>query len=972
VTDTSWPKSPIDQFILSKLAAKGLKPAGAAERRTLLRRVYFDLIGLPPTPAEIDAFLRDTSPDALQKVVDRLLAAPQFGERWGRHWLDLVRYGESRGHEFDYLTPNAYQYRDYVIRALNSDVPYNQFVLEHVAGDLLEQPRLNPKDHGNESILGTGFWFLGEEIHAPVDVRQDEADRFDNRIDVLTKTFLGLTVACARCHDHKFDAISTKDYYALYGFLESSSYRQVRFDTVEENRRLAKELWALRERSRPALSKVLAKALQPDVERLGDYLLAAREAIGAGPEFVGEPARFTDSYRRKLDGIAQPHKLDAGALADWVLALLQAARDERDPLHPWAKICGQSASKDRKPPAEVLAPLRESWRKRQSAAANALERASIVVDYRRHDPRAWIPDGVGFGPRPARAGEIRAGDEGSTLRLIEQDGAEIDRVWDRQKLAPNSELDPGAIGMVRAGRTLRTPIFTLNPGKLYYLVRGTGKVHASVEQQVLITGPLHTQLVQSINTNGKLQWFAHDLTAYQGRSTHLEFTPADHADLAVVMVVQAASPPDSLDLPNAALVQLLAGPTADSAEALAAGYQKAFAAALDRLANDRIVGSEDASAQAQLVNALLRLPPCRSRCVESAASFLDEQAKITARIKPQARLALAMLDGSGVDEHVFIRGTPKALGPVVPRRFLEALGGAAPHEATGSGRLTLARAMIDPNTNPFIARVMVNRIWHHLFGRGIVPSVDNFGVLGEMPTHPELLDYLAERFVAEGWSTKKLIRALVLTRTYQMSSTPDSATAAADPKNELLHRMRVRRLEAEAIRDAMLAVSGRLSPEMYGPSVAVHLNAFQDGRGKPASGPLDGNGRRSIYLAVRRNFLSSFLLAFDMPIPFSTVGRRTVSNVPAQALILMNDPFVHEQAEIWGKREFARPGTPRERITRMYESAFGRPPTESELKQCSEFLAEQAKLHGGSADNAAVWKDLAHVLYNVKEFIFLN
>src|SRR5207244_2072482 len=210
--------------------AKGLRPAEPADRRTWIRRVTFDLIGLPPTPAEIDAFLTDDSPQAFERVVDRLLASPHYGEHWARHWFDLVRYAESRGHEFDPNIPNAWQYRDYAIRAFNADVPYNQFVTEHIAGDLIARPRLHLTQKFNESILGTGFWFLGEEVHSPVDIRQDQADRFDNRIDVLTKTFLGLTVACARCHDHKFDAISTQDYYALYGFQSSSSYRLVRFD----------------------------------------------------------------------------------------------------------------------------------------------------------------------------------------------------------------------------------------------------------------------------------------------------------------------------------------------------------------------------------------------------------------------------------------------------------------------------------------------------------------------------------------------------------------------------------------------------------------------------------------------------------------------------------------------------------------------------------------------------------------------
>jgi hypothetical protein len=352
-------------------------------------------------------------------------------------------------------------------------------------------------------------------------------------------------------------------------------------------------------------------------------------------------------------------------------------------------------------------------------------------------------------------------------------------------------------------------------------------------------------------------------------------------------------------------------------------------------------------------------------------AFLIREGKIADRIRKESRLCVAMIDGSPENEYVFIRGSHKARGETVPRRFLEALAGSAPLATIhGSGRLGLARQVIDPAVNPFLPRVLVNRVWHHLFGRGIVASTDNFGVLGERPTHPELLDYLAERFVKEGWSVKKLIRALVLSSTYRMASAADEAADRADAGNLLLHRMRRRRLEGEAIRDAMLSLSGGLDQRMYGPSVLVHLTAFQEGRGRPASGPLDGDGRRSVYLAVRRNFLSPFLLAFDTPSPFSTVGRRTVSNVPAQALILLNDPFVHQQAQLWAKRVLARPGSTRERIVRMYENAFTRPPAEAELAECMDFLqrppAEQAK----EAPDA--WMDLAHVLFNVKDFIFIH
>ncbi len=276
VKNGRWPRDPIDGFLLARLEASGLTPSPDADRHALIRRLSFDLTGLPPTAGEVDAFQDDTHADATERVVDRLLASPRFGERWGRHWLDLVRYAESRGHEFDPTIANAWQYRDYVVRALNADVAYDRFVIEQIAGDLLESPRLDPVTGANESMLGTGFWFLGEELHSPVDIRQDEADRLDNRIDVMSKAFLGLTVACARCHDHKFDAISQRDYYALSGFLIGSSYRQARFATAPRERRAAESIQALRDAARGRVFALAARAARPSIERLTADLLAAR------------------------------------------------------------------------------------------------------------------------------------------------------------------------------------------------------------------------------------------------------------------------------------------------------------------------------------------------------------------------------------------------------------------------------------------------------------------------------------------------------------------------------------------------------------------------------------------------------------------------------------------------------------------------------------------------------------------------
>lgn len=257
VQQSGWPRSNIDRFVLAKLEEHNLEPTGDASKLTILRRLSFDLIGMPPTPDEIERFLADTSPEAIGRIVDTLLDSPHFGERWGRHWLDLVRYAESRGHEFDDDAHGAYQYRDYVIRNLNADIPYDQLIREHLAGDLLTAPRLHPQQGFNESVLGTGFWHLGEWVHSPVDIRKDESDRFDNMIDVMSKAFLGVTVSCARCHDHKFDAISTADYYSLTGFLQSSIYRQVRFESIEPNRRIAKRLAAVDSDFREQIRAVL-------------------------------------------------------------------------------------------------------------------------------------------------------------------------------------------------------------------------------------------------------------------------------------------------------------------------------------------------------------------------------------------------------------------------------------------------------------------------------------------------------------------------------------------------------------------------------------------------------------------------------------------------------------------------------------------------------------------------------------------
>ncbi len=651
-----------------------------------------------------------------------------------------------------------------------------------------------------------------------------------------------------------------------------------------------------------------------------------------------------------------------------------ATRDAGDPLHAWAKVAADPAAGDAKALAGLLHPLAEELRRRMATAEAALKNATTVIDYSRCAPGGWMPDDAAFDPAPVQPGDVRL--TGTGLRFVERGAAAYDRASDALRLSPGTENDPGALGRVtlRAGRTLCTPTFRVTTGKVFYLVRGAGAVYASVGSHVEIDGPLHAQLVTSLPHGNDFRWASQDLTRYKGLNAHLEFTAAPGSDFAVALVVQAQQPPAAVDRPNRALLAILTD--AKSLETLAAGYARLFTDLVQHFAADDIAAVDDPGAVARLASWLLRHPDLLGEAkplTDKVASLVAEEKKIAAGIRLESRLAVAMLDGSGVDEPVFVRGVPRSDGEPAPRRLLEALVGPQPLAPThGSGRLQLARQIVDPTINPLIARVLVNRVWHHLFGRGIVASVDNFGVLGEKPTHPELLDHLADRFVKEGWSIKTLIRELVLTATYRMASEGSAEADALDPSNLLLHRMRLRRLEGEAIRDAMLAVSGRLDAREYGPSVPIYLTPFLDGRGRPGSGPLDGDGRRSLYLAVRRNFLSPLLLAFDTPIPFSTVGRRSVSNVPAQALILMNDPFVHQEAELWARRVLSQPGGAAQRVEGMYVSAFGRPPTETERAACLAFLEGQAKRQGGTTEEVRVWADLAHTLFNVKEFIFVD
>jgi hypothetical protein len=843
-----WGRNPIDRFIQAALAEHGLSPAPEADRRTLIRRLNFDLVGLPPVPREVAAFLADTAPDAYERLVDRLLASPRYGERWARHWLDLVRYAETAGHEFDYDIVNAFRYRDYVIRAFNADLAYNRFVTEHIAGDLLESPRRHPAEGFNESILGTGFYFLGEGTHSPVDVREEQMRRIDNQIDVISKAFLGLTLACARCHDHKFDPITNNDYYALAGFLRSSRHQQAFID-------------------HPGRTVKAAGRLQVLEHTIAESLPESMKATLAAKSISGEP---------------------------------------RSPRSGGDEI--------------------------------------VFEDFSRDSFDDWFVTGDAFGDRPSRPGDLRLNAVGGASRLV--------------------SLEPGQAnsGLIsdRLRGVLRSRSFTIEARYIHWLVAGRGgRINVVVDGFEKIRDPIYGALTRRINVGDGARWVTQDVSMWLGHSAYLEISDGGAIDF------------------DGATTQIDDGHGFIAVDEIRMSNQSAPVLPRNDVAQ-LVGGAIPATVDLGVAIADLKRAGQGQRA-DRIISALDEVRALEIRLDGAA-LGLAIADGTGEDEHIHIRGSHKNLGEVAPRRFLAVLGGSNSSTLDqGSGRPELARTMVDAAANPLTPRVLVNRLWKHHFGEGIVKTTDDFGAMGRRPSHPDLLDWLAGEFVGRGWSLKAMHRLMVTSSTYRMASDLQGDAERLDPTNAFLHRMNVRRLEAEAIRDSLLVVSGRLEPSMYGPSVPVHLTNFMEGRGRPAhSGALDGAGRRSLYLNVRRNFLNPLFLAFDMPVPFSTMGRRNVSNVPAQALTLMNDPMVVGQAQLWVERVMnGSQQSACARLDDLFETAFGRLPTDHDARACLAFVdaQRQARRDGKSQDAEAevlAWSDLCHVLINMKQFIFVD
>jgi hypothetical protein len=907
----------IDNFIFAKLDAAGITtPRAAADRHTLIRRVTFDLTGLPPTPEEVDAFINDSSPGAYERLIDRLLASPAYGQRWGRHWLDLVRYCDSFDARItgtsDMDCLDAWRYRDWVVSALNRDLPYDKFVRMQIAGDVLPLPDAEKTD----GIIATGMLAIGNWGGGDADKDKLLTDIVDDQIDVVGRSVLGLTLACARCHDHKFDPVTTADYYALAGvFFSTHILANVGPKTngppmlripLESPVDVARRL-DLEDRAR-ALDKKFAESLAARrvtlVKRLRSELAAHLLAAHDLAENAADRAKLADATAaRKLDPVLLKACLDSfRPTGGEVLGRHETKVHGKPGLHAW-----RAAKSD--PPSLV-------------ANTTAAEIRFLTI---RMPPRA-----VSVHPGPA---------------------TDVAVIWtspvaDEVTIAGRvSDFDPNCgdgfaydlrLGSPGGSRSLSSA--TVDNGKAAEIGKPTAiKLHVAVGDRIELV--VKRRAEYSCDTTGV------ELTI-RGTGRSWDFA-ADWL---------AAEPPPSARVGPWSAEELIGTTTpltaplrqalADWAEARRHSDRERLARAAQAVADS----AADAGGSPFLPpdDRLAEFIPSEERI--ELDRVRGELAAIRKELAAPKTFANGAQEG-GVpssphagthDVRVHLRGRYDRLGDLMPRRFPEVIRVSSPPvNVSGSGRKEFADWLTRPD-HPLTSRVIVNRVWQHHFGEGLVRTPSNFGTLGEPPTHPELLDHLAAKFVREGWSFKKLHKYILLSATYRQASSPH----VKDPDNRLLGSFPRHRLESEAVRDSLLAAAGKLDVKAGGPATRDFHSP-----------------RRTLYLMTIRSDRTGFGPLFDVADSTAPVDKRTVSTVAPQALFLMNHPFVKEQAKAFAARVLARGGTEADRLTFAHRVAFGRPPTDEELSVGRQIVA------GGSR---GAWETWCHLLFEANEFVVIE
>ena len=870
VRDQTWPATEIDRFILAKLEAQGLKPAKPADKRTLLRRVTYDLTGLPPTPEEIEAFLQDESAGAFDKVVERLLASPHYGERWGRHWLDVARYADTAGDGADYPVREAYKYRDWVIAAISADMPVNEFIRRQIAGDILAQ-NASPGEYA-DLIKATGFLAIGKRYGYAPNADFQHLD-FADVIDSVGRSILGLSLGCARCHDHKYEPVTVEDYYALYGILQSTTWA---FPGGEEHKRPA---------SFPALvpDQEVARLVQERQTELHRH----DEAIAK-----------LKAERSALDGSARVGGVDLG---------FEEQKLGVPPSGAWLS----------EGPNQVLAEAQSPFHHIHPPGTRGVRIGT-----------GKPINGVRYVfPTPLRAGTDPQMHFSIDFRTVEPAN---------QSGSYRFYLGRGVIASLAVEFSVSAREFAIKNGANWEVIR-------KLEPAKWYT--LQIQIDPVKKTYSGVVGQPNDLIAFREKAV----APGWDGVIDTFIcdgIGHVAGPAPVRDLDNIGLSRTAFPVVGSPAVAEPTPTTIARLAELDNL----LVAAQ------------------KAREAVAARVLYD--------------VAYAVREGTPTNARIQLRGEPDRLGKEVPRRFLQILGGDPVPPGKGSGRLELAEWLTRPS-NPLTARVFVNRVWQWHFGNGLVTTPSDFGLRGSPPSHPELLDFLASRFIATGWSLKELHRLILRSKVYQQSSLADAATLAADPANVWLGRFPRRPLDAESIRDSMLAISGVLDRTPSGPHPFPPVETWAFTIHNPFHAVYDSN-RRSVYLMTQRNRRHPFLALFDAADPNLSVDKRTPTITPTQALYLMNSPFVHAQAEAFARRLLKESPDDPSRIRRAFELAHGRLPSDREIAAATTFLnhyhLEQVNTLPTSSTSSATssdpavaaWAALARVLLTSNAFLYVD
>lgn len=951
----------IDHWIDQGLADAGILPSEPADPNILLRRLSFQLRGLPPSVEQIERFVPrllvpSTSDAAWQEAIDAMLDTPEYAEHWARHWMDIVRYAETHGSEDDAYLPFAYRYRDYLIRAFASDLSVQRLIQEHLAGDLIE-PRWNDTLGCNESLIGLCFYRLVEFNQTPLDVKREEIAVIDNQIDTIGKAFQALTISCARCHDHKFDPISDEDFYSLYGILRSTRSAMIPIDRLGNF--VSKD---------PELKELQKQMSQRVLESWQQSTFPWSQEIPEALRWVEQEIKPGQKWDQIKDAVGNEHP--------WRRAIARWKCDPKDSvLATWIEVLtadlpAQNSLKERI--AKKLA--QPTW------VENKLETSGkILFDLTQQGIEGWRVLGAGLPqqsigpPSPESLGPAWSvlGKADSPLTRLLEPGYHSNLVTDR------------------ASGSLRSPDFQIDSDSISLWCRGTDNARARlVIENFQGDSLLFDTLNPSLRSNS-YQWVTMRIRPqWKGLRAHIELLTRDakpylgvikdpsvleHSDgrssFGLGMVVShganeklaAPSPiPRSLLELVVADGPVVADGTSLQAWVLATG--SVTRASLKRLATGTYRIEDVRWINALIDENLLVWNPTSAPDVSAA----NERYRALESSIPIARWVPGVVeDRMPIAQEWLPRGDHKSPGQPAARRYLSVLASDPKvYNDSESGRLALASEIASP-TNPLTARVYVNRVWCWLFGEGLVRTVDNFGRMGQEPSHPELLDRLASDFLSQGWSTKRLIRAMVATRAWKRASVPTSSASEKDPANRLVSHSHLRRLEAESIRDTLLSVAGNLRRPDQGLGTRNYYKSVLEPNKQSPPGPIDGESRRSIYLEVRRNFPDEFLAAFDFPKPTSTVGKRYTTHGPLQSLMLLNDPFVLQQAQLWSQAT-ADLGSP-ERIRAMYMRLLSRPPSDAEIDSALALVDEIQQ----TADGKEAWAILAHAMFNFKEAWFV-